>query len=195
MDVSNLKISLMERSNIQASAEVLSLAMLNNPIHNAVYLGNGDHERLAIEKTFYQLFTDRPGIVFLAKDNQKILGVMRMRSCSGPKIIDEPVKSDDEHDVSWRKSVWHKEWASHDPVDLHWHLGPIGVLPSQQGIGVGTLLMQRFCEEVDMCSARAYLETDLDKNVSFYEKFGFAVISTSTIFNVASHYMLRAIQI
>jgi hypothetical protein len=33
---------------------------------------------------------------------------------------------------------------------------------------VGTALMQRFCEEVDKCSAKAYLETDLAENVPFY---------------------------
>jgi predicted N-acetyltransferase YhbS len=87
--------------------------------------------------------------------------------------------------------VWFREWAAHDPVEQHWHLGPIGVLPSRQGMGVGTELMQRFCREVDKCSATAYLETDLDENVRFYEKFGFKLISESTIFNVPNRYMLR----
>ena len=51
--------------------------------------------------------------------------------------------------------------------------------------------MQRFCKEVDKCSAKAYLETDLDKNVRFYEKFGFGVIARSDIFQVENRYMLR----
>jgi len=73
----------------------------------------------------------------------------------------------------------------------HWHLGPIGVLPTHQGSGIGSILMERFCKEVDACLAKAYLETDLDKNVLFYEKFGFQVVSESKIFDVKNRYMLR----
>ena len=51
--------------------------------------------------------------------------------------------------------------------------------------------MKRFCKEVDNCSAKAYLETDLEENVRFYEKFGFRVIAWSDIFDVANRYMLR----
>ncbi|PID87117.1 MAG: hypothetical protein CSA11_10270 [Chloroflexi bacterium] len=190
VNMSNFHISFMEQNDIQKSAEVLSIAMLNNPLHFGVFLGNGENERVKIEKMFFELFNNLPGIVFLAKENEKIIGVMRMKSCIG-KVIKEPDIVEDENDINWRKSVWFKEWAAHDPVEQHWHLGPIGVLPSYREMGVGTKLMQRFCKEVDNCSAKAYLETDLDENVRFYEKFGFKVISRSDIFHVENRYMLR----
>ena len=188
--MSNIRISFMEQNDILKSAEVLSIAMLNNPHHLGVFLGNGENERLKIEKMFFELFNKLPGIVFLAKENEKIIGVMRMKSCIG-KVIEESDTVEDENDINWRKSVWFREWATHDPVEQHWHLGPIGVLPSHRRRGVGTELMQRFCEEVDNCTAKAYLETDLDKNVRFYGKFGFRVISKSDIFQVENRYMLR----
>jgi ribosomal protein S18 acetylase RimI-like enzyme len=180
----------MEQDDIQQCAKVLSIAMLNNPHHIGVFLGNGENERREIEKMFYDLFKNLPGIVFLAKEKEKIIGVMRMKSCIGRAITEDNVL-EDENDINWRKSVWFKEWAKHDPVEQHWHLGPIGVLPSHRRMGVGTKLMECFCKEVDNCSARAYLETDLDENVLFYEKFGFKLISESSIFNVANRYMLR----
>ena len=188
--MSNFHISFMEQNDIQKSAEVLSIAMLNNPHHLGVFLGNGENERQEIEKMFFELFNTLPGIVFLAKEYEKIIGVMRMKSCIG-KILDEPDIVEDENDLNWRKSIWFREWAAHDPIEQHWHLGPIGVLPSHRRRGVGTELMQRFCKEVDNCSAKAYLETDLDENVRFYEKFGFRVISRSDIFHVENRYMLR----
>ena len=40
----------MEKSDIQESAKVLSVAMLNNPIHIAVFQGKGEKERIEIEK-------------------------------------------------------------------------------------------------------------------------------------------------
>jgi len=189
--MSDFKISFMENCDIKESARVLSLAMLNNPLHLAVFQGNGEKERLEIEKMFYELFINLPGIVFLAKEKLKIVGVMRMKSCAGREVVDDPVRFKDQNNVSWRKSIWHKEWAAHDPLEQHWHLGPIGVLSTLRGRGIGSGLMQRFCQEVDACSAKAYLETDLDENVRFYKKFGFKVVFESEIFGVKNRYMLR----
>ena len=191
--MSNIQISFMEQNDVQQSAKVLSIAMLNNPHHIGVFQGNGEKERQEIEKMFSELFNNVPGFVFLAKEKEKIVGVMRMKSCIG-KVIDDLDIFKSEKDIEWRKSVWFKEWAMHDPVEQHWHLGPIGVLPTHQGLGIGSLLMERFCKEVDACMAKAYLETDLDKNVRFYEKFGFQVVSNSEIFGVKNRYMLRASQ-
>ena len=73
----------------------------------------------------------------------------------------------------------------------HWHLGPIGVLPSYQGKGVETKLLNRFCNEVDAYSASAYLETDTDKNIKYYKEFDFKVVDESDILGVSSRYMLR----
>lgn len=188
--MSGLHISLMEQNDIQQCAKVLSIAMLNNPHHIGVFLSNGEKERLEIENMFFELLNILPGYVFLAKDKEKIIGVMRMKSCVG-KVNEDPDIFEDENDIDWRKSIWFKEWAKHDPAEQHWHLGPIGVLPTHQGLGIGSILMERFCNEVDACKAKAYLETDLDKNVRFYEKFGFKVVSESEIFGVKNRYMLR----
>lgn len=187
----DFQISLMENNDIQESAKVLSLAMLNVSLHLAVFQGNSENERLEIEKMFNELLIQLPGIVFLAKEQQKIVGVMRMKSCVGGKTEDESKELKEENNINYRKSIWHREWSIKDPVEQHWHLGPIGVLPSHRRLGIGSTLMQRFCKEVDGCSAKAYLETDSGENVRFYNKFGFKVISESTIFNVENRYMLR----
>ena len=183
----------MEKNDIQESARVLSVAMLNNPLHVAVFQGKGEKERIEIEKMFRKLFVELPGIVILAKEKQNIVGVMRMKSCQGSKVVGAPKNAKDENDIEWRKSVWRAEWDRYDPLEQHWHLGPIGVLPAHQGSGIGSILMERFCKEVDADLAKAYLETDLDKNVAFYKKFGFKVVSTSNIFGVESRYMTREI--
>ena len=191
--MTDIQISLMEANDIRQAAEVLSIAMLDNPHHMGVLMGNGEKERLIIETMFFDLFSHLPGIVFLAKEEGNIVGVMRMKSCTGSSA-DSSGEPEDEQDLEWRKSVWFQEWARHDPVEQHWHLGPIGVLPSHRKLGIGSRLMQRFCREVDRCSAMAYLETDLDENVRFYEKFGFKLTAESPIFDVANRYMLRAVQ-
>lgn len=186
-----LQISFMELGDVAAAAKVLSLAMLNNPLHIAVFRGTGEDERQEIERMFVDLFNTLPGIVFLAKEGPNIVGVMRMKSCTGRKAAEAPPAPQDEIDITVRKTVWLNEWARRDPKAQHWHLGPIGVLPSHRRVGIGSKLMQRFCREVDRCAATAYLETDLDENVRFYKKFGFDLLTTSNIFEVENRYMVR----
>ena len=185
----------MENNELQEAVRVLSDAMLDAKLHVAVLLGCGEKQYREIKRMFTNLFTSLPGIIFLAKEKQQIVGVMRMKSCPGFKPVagpqDPPKDPEDETDIEWRKSVWQSEWARHEPEGQHWHLGPIGVLPSYQGTGIGSELMARFCREVDACGADAYLETDVDKNVRFYEKFGFSVIDDSEIFSVKNRYMFR----
>ncbi len=187
----DILLSFMEKGNIEEAARVLSISMLDNPIHVAVFHDTSEKSRIEIEKDFIGLLSEKPGIVFVAKDKQKIIGVMRMNSCSGKDAADVKTDPEDENDIHWRKEFLRNQWDIHDPKEQHWHLGPIGVLPTYQGTGIGSMLMERFCSEVDACMAKAYLETDKDENVAFYMKFGFKIISDSVIFGVKSRYMLR----
>ncbi|MGD8334409.1 MAG: GNAT family N-acetyltransferase [Desulfobacterales bacterium] len=185
------QISFLQKSNISEASRVLSKAMLKVPIHIAIFQGQGEKERRIIEKMFFELLTDLPGITFLARINRQIVGVMRMKSCDGSKIANEHAQPEEKNTLDWRISHWRNEWAGQDPSNQHWHLGPVGVLPSHQGNGIGTKLLSLFCKEVDACSAPAYLETDSDKNVRFYERFGFQVVSETDIFDVKNVFMWR----
>jgi len=194
MNTESIKITFMELSEIQESAQALSVAMLNNSLHVAVLKGNNEKQRLKIESMFVDLFNHNPGIIYIAKEGQRIVGVMRMKSCCGSTIKkDDEKKKKEENEIDHRIKILHREWAAYDPTEQHWHLGPIGVIPTHQNKGIGNMLMKLFCKEVDKCSAKAFLETDLDKNVSFYEKFGFKVVSTSNIFGIESRYMGREV--
>jgi ribosomal protein S18 acetylase RimI-like enzyme len=185
------RITFLEKSDISESSKVLSEAMLNVPLHIAIFQGHGKKELKMIENIFFELLRDFPGITFLARINRQIVGVMRMKSCNGSKVNNECAQTGDVANLEWRKSYWQNEWARHDPLEQHWHLGPVGVLPSHQGKGIGTKLLSRFCQEVDACLSPAYLETDTDKNERFYKRFGFEVVEEAEIFDVKNRYMWR----
>jgi len=170
IEMENFSITFLEKSDISESSKVLSEAMLNVPLHIAIFQGHGEKERKIIENMVFKLLSDLPGITFLARINRQIVGVMRMKTCNGTKISKEHAQTGDKTNLEWRKYYWQNEWARHDPLEQHWHLGPVGVLPSHQGKGIGTKLLSRFCQEVDACLSPAYLETDTDKNVRFYER-------------------------
>jgi ribosomal protein S18 acetylase RimI-like enzyme len=159
--------------------------MLTNPLHIAVFQGQGEAERKQIEQMFIKLFKELPGVIFIAKLDGRMVGVMRMKSCVGRKVTDDVDGIGHNNSKKGRTAQWHHAWAAHDPLEQHWHLGPIGVLPSCQGTGIGTRLMDRFCREVDACRAGAYLETDLQQNVRFYERFGFKVRCEGDVLNAS----------
>jgi len=51
--------------------------------------------------------------------------------------------------------------------------------------------MLLICDEVDKLNSIAYLETDRERNVGLYSKFGFEVVDESMILNVKNSYMRR----
>lgn len=66
----------------------------------------------------------------------------------------------------------------------HYYLMAIGVDPSKQGEGLGKELMQPALSEADTNRKLCYLETFSERNLRFYQKFGFEVcIESKTIKN------------
>lgn len=90
-----------------------------------------------------------------------------------------------------REQVFWASWALHDPAEPHWHIGPVGVEPGFQGLGIGTSIMRALCSVLDERSAVGWLETDKDVNVRFYAGLGFEVVDHETILDVPTWYMRR----
>lgn len=87
---------------------------------------------------------------------------------------------------------WLGAWAKHDPADQpHWHLGPVGVERDLQGQGIGRALLEAACERVDAEGGVAYLETDKQVNLAFYEKFTFKTAAEAKVIGVPNWFMLR----
>jgi ribosomal protein S18 acetylase RimI-like enzyme len=66
--------------------------------------------------------------------------------------------------------------AAH-PRFPHWYLPWFGVDATAQGRGLGSQLMNKCLEIVDASQLPAYLETPNPRNISFYERHGFEVMS------------------
>ncbi len=80
---------------------------------------------------------------------------------------------------------------AHDPAEAHWHIGPIGVRSDRQGYGTGTALLAEFLSTVDQQNLPASLETDVDRNVTLYQRFGFNVTSREQIIGIDTRFMWR----
>jgi ribosomal protein S18 acetylase RimI-like enzyme len=77
------------------------------------------------------------------------------------------------------------------PVEPHRYLGTLGVDPDQHGRGVGTALLQHWVARADDDAVGVYLETDLSRNVAFYQREGFAVLREVEILGVPVWCMQR----
>ena len=63
----------------------------------------------------------------------------------------------------------------------HWYLWGLGVKHARQGLGIGGMLMQPVLAQPDIDRLPCYLETMNEKNVPFYEKHGFRVVSDGVV--------------
>jgi len=75
----------------------------------------------------------------------------------------------------------------------HWYLQIIGVDPLYQGQGFTSRLVKPMLERIDSERMPCALDTNIDKNVAIYRRFGFEVISEDKVpgTEVTSFVMLR----
>lgn len=64
--------------------------------------------------------------------------------------------------------------------DNAWYLSIVAVDPTAQGQGLGRKLLEPTIAEADRISATCYLETFSPRNLSFYERLGFATAARFT---------------
>ena len=63
----------------------------------------------------------------------------------------------------------------------HAYLWGLAVVPGQQGKGIGTALMQPVLAKADAEKIPVYLATHEEKNVRYYQRYGFDLIHTTRI--------------
>ncbi|OCF89193.1 hypothetical protein AW168_16235 [Nocardia brasiliensis] len=197
--VAMTEIRPMQRTDLAAACDVLGLAFADNP--NALAVTRGDRARAARlmragarlgklgRAAATVLVAERAGQVvgvlnaapwprcqFSAAEQLRLaprmivlLGTRLPRAVTAPRVM-----------------------AGHDPRQPHWHIGPIGVRPDQQGQGIGRRLLTAFLAKVDAERMPAFLETDVARNVLLYQSFGFETIARARIHDVDNHFMWRA---
>jgi ribosomal protein S18 acetylase RimI-like enzyme len=84
--------------------------------------------------------------------------------------------------------------AMHDLLEPHWHVGPVGVEPGFQSMGMGRAAMRLLCNEFDEHHRLAWLETDKPENVRFYIGLGFEVVEEAPMLTSRFWFMRREAQ-
>lgn len=64
--------------------------------------------------------------------------------------------------------------ARRAPAEPHWHLAAVGVVPDRRGEGLGARLLAPMLARCDRLGLPAYLESSNSRNLTLYERLGFA---------------------
>jgi len=191
-----IKIETLQPSEIAEASLLLSRAYNAAPLFGVALGGPSEKQRSTLETGFKAML--KKGILFSAKEDGKIFGVMRIlewpqcqkeyKSLEGLNLLLALLVL---RGKALRLRKWFSIWAKHDPNKPHRHLSAIGVLPERQGQGIGSSLLSHFCEYVDEHKQPAYLETDVPRNVHLYKRYGFNVVEEEPVLSVLNWFMWR----
>jgi GNAT superfamily N-acetyltransferase len=193
-----IRIEEMKKEERSEASEVLGKAFTTQPSSFAIYRDDPDIES-HLKKVFGAMLKHLSGQVYVAKQGDTIVGVMRMVQWPNCQIsfwrrlrmMPALMRSGGGFGASRRAMKFRGTWAKKDPKEPHWHLDPLGVTPKLQGKGVGSQMMEFYCKQIDLTGLAAYHETDRPENVTFYQKFGFEVIGEERILDFDNWYLWR----
>lgn len=186
----NLDIVSLKRSQIENASEVLASAFDDDPMFR--YLApDVEHSRvnalkwfckttLRYSQTYNHIYTtvdELKGIAAWVPPGHSPLSLVKLLQVG---LYALPFK------LGWRKmgqflSLFSliDEFHERDMPRPHWYLFMLGVSPTYQGQGIGSLLLQPILNHADNRGLPCYLETFSDQAVRFYQKNGFEVVRMS----------------
>jgi ribosomal protein S18 acetylase RimI-like enzyme len=217
--VQNIELDGLLREEIPVAAAMAARGMRDNPLSFAL-CGDDPDRRIRILKTMFHLVLaslQRPSLVARqqgvivgiaalappegcifrqAKAREKTLrlGPMRMRVSTpqAPLGLLLPMLRLGPRQLS-RLSEAGRVTLEHDPKERHQHLELVVVDAGLQGMGIGRLMMDEVCREMDKLPDIGHLETDKRENVRFYEHCGFEVTTEARVLGVQNWYMERRV--
>lgn len=187
-------------------AEVLPLivtAMRDNPQHIAAFGEDPDERERLLTRLFgligsnSALFTHSM-VAVLDGEVVGICGLVEPGHCRPPlrqqvRMLPAVLRLGPGN--AWRTLTWLGAWAKHDYPAPHWHMGPVAVASHLQGQGIGSDVLRHALDIVDAAGGTAWLETDKEINVTFYERAGFRVGATATVLGTTNWFMVRDPQV
>ena len=194
----------LDKTQILAAGEVLGRALQDDPV--SVYDIPDTGKRHAVMKHVFQMTSclgvkygethatspNLEGVAvwipYINKKYKLIVNISCLLKAKTYKLgrdAGKRIKPIEEH-----STMVHREFASGD----HWYLQTLGVEPTHQGKGYGSLLMEYMFEKIDTTNPLpVFLETSTEINVKFYKRFGFEVMREGIIpkTDVEQWYLLR----
>jgi ribosomal protein S18 acetylase RimI-like enzyme len=195
--VADIEIGELRRDELPAAAMLLARAYRDNGWMIAL-LGSepGLRERVLVAAQGFRIAPLSPPAVVARRDG-RLVGVCGAQApgppTSSPVDFEELLRVVNEVDpgIMGRLQEMMTESGKRAPAEPHWHLGPVGVSVDAQKQGIGSRMLQRFCEMMDANGDICFLETERPEFARLYERFGWVVVDEAKVMGVPGWFMLR----
>ena len=198
----DLRIGPFEASELPAGIALLARAFRDNPLNRAVLAPRGPEERERANAHGMRAHLPAAvaaGEVLAAHQQGRLAGLL---VAAPPYVFPFPPPPPGARlrcllgqgfRVVRRWAAIQTALQERHPLEPQWYLGTLGVDPDCQGRGIGRALLGRWLARVDEDGVPAYLETDLERNLGFYEGAGFAVVGELELLGVPVWLLRRPI--
>jgi GNAT superfamily N-acetyltransferase len=174
--------------DIQRAVAALTLAFSTDPIGRWMY-GDDPHLYLKHFPPFVHAFAGRAFEAGTAHGIKEGIGAALWLP-PGVHVDDEALGAELERTLSPAKcsaiGELFGQMHEYHPNEPHWYLPLVGVESFQQNKGYGTVLLNYALQQCDRDHVSAYLESTNPRNVAFYQRHGFEVLSTFVVDSTCS---------
>ena len=183
-------------SQVNAASQLLGRAFQDDPL--MVYLAPNAFRRARLLPSLFRIvlhYCLRYGVIYTTPD---LAGV----ACCLPPgqtslTIDRLARIGLRHRPGWPgpAGLWRSLYSSRFTDKLHnqtapgahWYLWVLGTEPHEQGHGVGGSFLQTIIQQASAQHLPCYLETENPRNVGFYQRHGFRLVSEVGVKHSALH--------
>ena len=169
------EVKVFNEEDLEVSINTLLLAFSGDPLqryfmpHPTIYFQNSaiwfeNAARQSIETNTLFGTKDFSGLAVWFKPNHKV-----QFEALEPTMNDLPFNSKD------YIFQYFEEFEKSKPKDA-WYLEYLGVDPSKQSLGIGSLLLEYVLSEIDIFHEPAYLESSNPRNMTLYKRHGFETL-------------------
>ena len=166
-------------SQIEPAAETLALAFQDYPVFTYVFPDACERRNeLPLLLQSFVHYGALNGEVYATSPNLEGVAVWMPPDHTS---VSSPVPGISQ-DALDRMAYWGRQAGSirkrHVP-SAHWFLMIIGVVPEFQGQGYARTLLNPMLAKIERQHLPCYLDTEVEKNVAIYQRYGFRVVVTA----------------
>jgi hypothetical protein len=177
----------LKKTDIVTGSDLLTRAFLNDPLFTASLSGERQLEKIihVIFKTVlyttidhgvaYASSKDLEGIILWQPSNKSGISFRAMTSGGGFDLL--RAKPESLKRLLRGERLIRKEHRRLLP-EAHWYLAAVAVNPELQGKGIASGMLGHCLNAIDFLHFPCFLETENERNIPLYERFGFQIRKT-----------------
>ena len=196
--ITQLNVNTLDTKDIEKIMEIFSNAFENYPLMEFFF---GDTYQQSIKYLLQASIVDQLFLGAFAED--KLQGVASItspeKSANNQDVESNSTSSEEElatvigAESLMRIEAYSKLKKANKPQQPHFYINALGVNPKSQGTGIGSALLAKVHQmsEQHPKSCGVALDTQTEKNVSYYQRFGYSISNIVELETIKNWFMFR----